>query len=80
MFDEIAVLRNHPPPDAEKQKRLLALMSDCRIKFDSSSSKKLHETLQQIAQRHGEEVMATVSMLVMKCGMKPAKYYSCYSS
>jgi len=75
-FDEIAILRNHPPPDQEKAKKLMKLMEDCRMTFDNSTAASLHLSLQNIQKKFGNEVMATVSNMVMRCGMRQAAYFS----
>ncbi|CAD7936801.1 unnamed protein product [Amoebophrya sp. A25] len=75
LFDTLAVLRNHPPPDEKKSKRVLEVMGLCGIQYSNKDAGELHQCLQNIHKRYGPEVAATASMLTMKCGMRPAAYF-----
>ncbi|CAD7949913.1 unnamed protein product [Amoebophrya sp. A120] len=75
VFDSLAVLRNHPPPDEKKAKRVLETMQLCGIEYSNSTAGDLHKCLTKIHKIYGEEVAATASMLTMKCGMRPASYF-----
>jgi len=72
---EVSCLRNHEAPDQKKQQDMARIMSDCGVKWDARSSKTVFNSLRAAEEKYGEFITRTFEILVMRSGMKPAKYY-----
>jgi len=76
-LSEVAVLRNHKPPDLKKAETLQKLMRErLGIKdFSMSSAFAIYKSCQDIYQKHGKMLGLCVEMMIMRAGMKQAEYF-----
>lgn len=76
-MSEVAVLRNHKPPDAKKAEGLERMMkNNLNIHdWDASSAGAVYKSCKKIIAKYGEMLGRCVEMLVMRCGMLQAEYF-----
>ncbi|CAE7221120.1 dis32, partial [Symbiodinium sp. CCMP2456] len=76
-LSEVAVLRNHKPPDMKKAETLQKLMRErLGIKdFSMSSAFAIYKSCQDIYRKHGKMLGLCVEMMIMRAGMKQAEYF-----
>ncbi|CAJ1441169.1 unnamed protein product [Effrenium voratum] len=76
-LSDVAVLRNHKPPDRKKAETLQKLMRErLGIKdFDMSSANAIYRSCQAIYETHGHMLGLCVEMMIMRAGMQQAQYF-----
>jgi len=74
---QVAVLRNHKPPDRKKADALATMMTqNLSIDgWDGSSAGSVYRSCAMIREKYGEMLAQCVEMLVMRCGMLQAEYF-----
>jgi VacB/RNase II family 3'-5' exoribonuclease len=72
-----SVLRNHKAPDPKKAESLQTLMrANLGLEWDGSNAGTIYKCCQEIHKKYGETMALAVEMMVMRCGMMQAEYFT----